>query len=80
MIKHKVFISYFHCDDQTYKEQLVSRYDGLLFIDGSVDTGDIDDSLLDEDIRVKIRDGYLKKTTITIVLLGRNTHRRKHID
>jgi len=42
--KHKVFISYHHNNDQGYKEALLDLnefYD--LFIDASVDTGDIDD-------------------------------------
>ena len=78
---HKVFISYHHYDDQCYKEHLVAlahRYG--IFIDKSVDTGDIDDSLSDERIRKIIRDGYLRDSTVTIVLVGQNTRRRKHVD
>ena len=40
---HRVFISYHHKNDQMYKEILVSNYNNILFIDGSVDTGDIPD-------------------------------------
>ncbi|MEW6714515.1 MAG: TIR domain-containing protein [Nitrospirota bacterium] len=79
--KHKVFISYHHANDQAYKQALQDlndRYD--LFIDGSVDTGDIDDNLDDDVIRQKIRDEYLKDSTVTILLVGLETKKRKHID
>jgi hypothetical protein len=81
MAKHKIFISYHHANDQEYKEALLranEQYD--LFIDASVDTGDIDDNLNDETIRQKIRDEYLKDLTVTIVLVGLQTKYRKHVD
>lgn len=82
MAKHKVFISYHHKNDQWAKEELLKwneEYD--IFIDGSVDTGDIDDkNLSDEEIRVKNRDQYLQDTTVTILLVGEETKNRKHID
>lgn len=79
--KHKVFVSYHHLNDQHYKNQLMllnTVYD--LFIDGSVDTGDIDENLSDQAIREKIRDDYLRDTTVTIVLVGTETAQRKHVD
>lgn len=81
MAKHKIFISYHHANDQKYKEALIGtngQYD--LFVDASVDTADIDDNLNDEAIRQKIRDEYLKDSTVTIVLIGLQTKYRKHID
>ena len=78
---HKVFISYHHDLDQSYKNYLVwmgSEYE--IFIDRSVDTGDISDDLDDESIRRKIRDEYLRDSTVTIILVGLETKRRKHID
>jgi len=75
--KHKVFISYHHANDQSYKEGLVNSD---IFIDASVDTGDIDDSLSDQAIRQKIRDEYLKDSSVTIVIVGTETKNRKHID
>lgn len=75
--KHKVFISYHHANDQSYKESLVNSG---IFIDASVDTGDIGDSLSDESIRKKIRDEYLRDSTVTIVLVGTETKNRKHVD
>jgi hypothetical protein len=80
---HNVFISYHHENDQLYKNSLVKYYgtgDNRIFNDGSVDTGDIADNLTDEQIRTKIRDEYLKNTTVTIVLVGKETKNRKHID
>lgn len=79
--KHKVFISYHHANDQAYKEELL-RLNDLhgLFVDASVDTGDIDDDLDDDAIRQKIRDDYLKDSTVTIVLVGLETKNRKHVD
>lgn len=82
MEKHKVFISYYHSDDQNYKEELLKLNDRCdIFIDGSVGIGDIDDSNMnDDEIRVKIRDEYLKDTSVTIILIGKETKKRKHID
>lgn len=78
---HKVFISYHHGNDQRYKESLVDCGEQhSIFIDQSVDTGDISDSLSDESIREKIRDDYLRDSTVTIVLVGTQTKRRKHVD
>ena len=78
---HKVFISYHHQNDQWYKEYL-ANFGKLysIFIDESVDTGGISDDLTDERIREKIRDEYLRDSTVTIVLVGTETKRRKHVD
>lgn len=51
-----------------------------IFIDKSVNTGDVDDSLPDGRIREIIRDRYLRDSTVTIVLAGQETKRRKHVD
>ena len=78
---HKVFISYHHSSDQTYKDSLVKfGEDYSIFIDKSVDTGDISDDLNDEQIRRLIRDNYLRDSTVTIILVGQETKRRKHVD
>ena len=77
---HKVFISYHH-KDQEYKDELVRMGERRgLFIDRSVDTGDISDQLSDQAIREKIRDNYLRDSTVTIVLVGQETRKRKHVD
>ena len=78
---HRVFISYHHENDQYYKNYLVnigSQY--KIFLNYSVDTGDISDYLSDEAIREKIRDEYLRDSTVTIVLVGLETKGRKHVD
>ncbi len=78
---HKVFISYHHANDQRYKNALVTLGEQhRIFVDRSVDTGDIDDELSDENIRTKVRDGYLRDSTVTIVLVGTGTKHRKHVD
>ena len=51
-----------------------------IFIDASVDTGDIDDRLSDDSIRQKIRDQYLRDSSVTILLVGTETKNRKHVD
>ena len=79
--KHKVFISYHHANDQDYKEALLELNDTYdLFMDASVDTGDIDDDLDDQSIREVIRDEYLQDSTVTILLVGTGTKKRKHVD
>ena len=86
--RHKVFISFYHHDDQKYKDFLINQKfvddDHKLksiFDDYSVRDGDIDDThMSDEQIRVKIRDEYIKDATVLILLVGPNTRKRKHID
>jgi len=79
--KHKVFISYHHDNDQRAKENLLTlNEEHDIFIDGSVDTDDISDERSDEEIRIKIRDEYLRDSTVTILLVGTETKNRKHID
>lgn len=78
---HNVFISYHHCNDQAYKNALIEYgKDFGVFIDKSVDTGGISENLSDQTIREKIRDEYLRESTITILLAGTETKGRKHID
>lgn len=78
---HKVFISYHHRNDQDYKNYLLAM-NGLYveFIDRSVHDDDIDEDLPDQTIRKIIRDDYLKDSTVTILLVGTETKKRKHID
>lgn len=79
--RHRVFISYHHQNDQLYKEKLLELNEiHNVFIDCSVDTDEIDDSLPDQTIRQKIRDEYLKDTSVTVLLVGTGTAGRKHID
>ncbi|PLY36746.1 hypothetical protein F164LOC_13795 [Pectobacterium carotovorum] len=81
MSKHNVFISYHHDNDQYYKEEILKlNKEYQIFIDKSVYTGDIAENLEDQVIREKIRDEYLRDSTVTILLVGTETKKRKHID
>ena len=78
---HKVFISHHSSRDWRYKDALVEFGEkNSIFIDSSVDTGDISDEYDDERIRKIIRDEYLRDSTVTIVLVGTETKHRKHVD
>lgn len=78
---HKVFISFHHANDQVYKDGLVRwGKENNVFIDGSVDLGEILDDWDDQKIREYIRDEHLRDTTVTILLCGTETKNRKHID
>jgi hypothetical protein len=80
--KHKVFISYYHKDDQQYKDYLIEmakKYD--VFVDWSVAQDEVDDTnKTSERVREIIRDEYIKDATVMIVLCGKNTKYRKHVD
>lgn len=79
--RHKVFVSYHHARDEMYKktfERFGSIFDVL--VSGSVADGDIDPNLPAETIRQKIRDEYLRDTSVTVVLIGVETWQRKHVD
>lgn len=87
--RHKVFISYYHKDDQAYKNQLINMTEldfatkcrQSIFEDYSVHENEIDDTGLNsEQIRCIIRDEYIKDATVLILLCGQNTKTRKHID
>lgn len=46
---HRVFVSFYHRDDQHYKDSFVEwAKENDVFIDGSVDTGDIPDDWDDQ--------------------------------
>ena len=78
--KHKVFISYYHQDDQEYKNRLVHALDSK-FVDRSVSQGDIhNEGLALDEIRRRVRDDHIADATVTIVLIGPCTWQRKHVD
>ena len=77
--RHKVFIS-FHQDDQKYKKRFAQMMKGNV-VDKSVKDGDIDDrNTKTATIRQKIRDEFIADATVTVVLIGRCTWQRKHVD
>lgn len=80
--KHRVFVSYYHREDQVYRERfegLFSDFHGIM-VSESVEIGDIDPNLKTETIRQKIRDKYLRDSTVTVVLVGAHTWQRKFVD
>jgi len=83
---HNIFISYHHGDtptsgDRFYRERLekILKTSGIA-INRSVPYEAIDDDLKTETVRQKIRDEYLRDVTVTIVLVGKDTWKRKHVD
>lgn len=80
--RHKVFVSYHHENDQSYRnhfEQLFANtYD--ILVSHSVQIGEIDPNLQTETIRQRIRDEYIRDSTVTVVLVGAETWKRKHVD
>lgn len=79
---HKVFVSYHHANDQLHRE----LFEGLfahsfgVFISHSVQIGEISPWLTTDSIRAKIRDEYLRESTVTVVLIGTQTWQRRHVD
>lgn len=80
-IKRKVFISYYH-GDQEAVNQFVRDF-GDIFIPKTVGVkdGDFDfDSTNPQYIMRKIREQKLEDSTVTIVLIGSCTHSRRYVD
>ncbi|KAI9131139.1 TIR domain-containing protein [Acaryochloris sp. CCMEE 5410] len=77
----RVFISYHHRNEQYLKEHLLQLNGSHeIFVDCSVDTGDIDDDLEPQVIRQTIRRNYLSESTVLMLIVGRETKYRKHVD
>lgn len=83
MSKHKVFISHYHVDDEEVKkfvDKFAEKDD--VFIPKIV--GDDYDTTINSDdskyIMRKIREDYLTDSTVTIVLIGDETWKRKYVD
>jgi len=83
-VRHKVFISYHH-DDQEEADQFIETFDKerevfiarALGVDMEQDIIDSDDS---EYVMRRIRELYLKDSTVTIVLIGKCTWARRYVD
>lgn len=79
---HRVFVSYHHSNDQAYRRIFELRFSraskSLIF--GGVQPGDIREGVTDQTIKATIRDKYLRNTTVTVVLVGTETWKRKHVD
>lgn len=79
MTRHKLFISYFHNDDQVYKNALERDF-GHLAISKSVGPGEIKSDNSADYTKQLIQHGYLADTSVLAVLVGPNTLKRKHVD
>lgn len=83
-IRHKVFISYHH-DDQDEVEDFVQTFDHErdVFIARALGV-EMDQDIIDSDntdyVMRRIRELYLKDSTVTIVLIGKCTWARKYVD
>ena len=80
--RHKVFVSYHHLRDQAYRNRFESLFTYVhdVMVSKSVQIGDIDPNLKTDTLRQKIRDEYLHDSTVTVVLIGAETWKRKHVD
>lgn len=82
--RHKCFISYHHNDEQEVKE-FIDTFDHSrdIFISRGIGAGmdgDIIQSTNDDYIKQRIRNRYLRDSTVTIVLIGRCTWSRRFVD
>lgn len=90
MNRHKTFISYHHSSigsffqksDAEYRKEFedicLSKFN--IIISKSVQDGDIPSWSSPENTHRIIRDEYLRDSTVTVVLIGNDTWRRKHVD
>lgn len=80
--RHRVFLSFHHANDEGYKLRFEARFHDAenILHSRSVNDGDINPRLPAETIRKRIRDEYLCDSTVTVVLVGTETWRRKHVD
>ncbi len=80
--RHKVFVSYHHDNDQAYRDEFEKLFSDIfdIMVSKSVQIGDLDPTLATKTIRRKIREEYLQDSTVTVVLVGAETWKRKHVD
>jgi hypothetical protein len=74
-----VFISYYHKDDQNYRNWFEKLFENL-FISKSVEPGDIDSDNSTEYIKRLVQEGFISDASVVVVLVGPNTWKRKHVD
>lgn len=75
----KVFLTYYHQDDQYYRDQF-EELCGHSFINKSIRPGEIETNNSAEYINQLIQSGYIDNSTVVVVLLGKKTWGRKHVD
>ena len=77
--KHKCFISY-HQADKKAVDEFIEKFGGSFIRRGMEMTDDIIDSNNPDYVMKRIRELYLKDSTVTIVLIGRCTWARRYVD
>lgn len=82
--RRKCFISYHH-DDEDEVQQFIETFDHYRDVliargIGASMAGGIINSTDDDYIKARIREQYLRDTTVTIVLVGKCTWARKYVD
>ena len=78
--RHKVFISYYYEDDEVWKDRFVRIMRGRI-VDKSVKVGDIvDHNIPIEDALRRVREEHIAEATVTVVLIGPRTWKRKFVD
>lgn len=76
---HRVFVSYHHANDQLKANHLRNQYgSNNTLIDRSL--ADAYDSESNDYILQMVRLYHLRDSTVTIVLIGKDTHKRKWVD
>lgn len=79
-LRPHAFVSYYHKEDQVYYNAFSRLFDGVynLIVDDSLDE-EVDTDDMDY-VRRSIRENNIAGTSITLVLFGANTHKRRWID
>lgn len=83
-VRHKCFISYHH-DDQDEVEEFIETFDHerIVFIARALGAG-MEQDIIDSDdtdyVMRRIRELYLKDSTVTLVLMGKCTWARRYVD
>lgn len=80
--RHRVFVSYYHDEDQDYREQFEGWFSDIydIYVSESVGMGEINENLPPKRIHQIIREQYLRDSTVTVVLVGPHTWQRKFVD
>lgn len=77
--RHKVFLSYYHDEDEYYRNKFEHLF-GDMFINKSVQPGEIDSDNSAEYVKRLIQVGHVSDTSVLVVLVGPHTWSRKHVD
>ena len=83
MEKHKVFISRYHADEEEVNKFIEYFCDEKGVFTKKIVGDDYDTTINSEDpdyIMRKIREDYLADSTVTLVLIGDETYKRKYVD